>query len=69
MSIARPSRKKPAAPKIASRVQDTSRVGRGFRQPASPSGRTEQVAKGTNLEIYDGVEAAQRAGLPMPGQF
>lgn len=61
------SRKKPPAPKIPSRVQDTSRIGRGFRQPTHH--RVEQVAAATKLEVYDGVEAANQAGLPMPGTF
>jgi hypothetical protein len=61
------ARKKPPAPKILSRIQDTSRVSRGFRQPANH--RASAVARAANLEVYDGVEAANQAGLPMPGQF
>ena len=60
-------RKKPPAPKVLSRIQDTSRVDRKFKQPANY--RAEAVARAANLEVYDGVEAANQAGLPMPGQF
>ena len=63
----RPRSKKPPAPKVASRVQDTSQVARGFKQP--PNHRAQVLARVTGLEVYDGVEAANQAGLPMPGQF
>ncbi len=58
---------KKLAPEMPSRVQDTSRVPRGFRQPENH--RASAVARAANLEVYDGVEAANQAGLPMPGQF
>jgi hypothetical protein len=61
------SRKKPAPPKLLSRVQDTSRISRGFKQPENH--RANAVARAANLEVYDGVEAANQAGLPMPGTF
>lgn len=60
-------RKSKPEPKLLSRVQDTSRVGRHFRQPSAP--QPDMAARATGLEVYDGVEAANRAGLPMPGQF
>ncbi len=60
-------RKKPSAKQILSRVQDTSRIPRGFRQPSAP--QVDLAARATGLEVYDGVEAANQAGLPMPGQF
>ncbi len=60
-------RKKPPEPKLLSRIQDTSRVPRGFRQPENH--RASAIARAANLEVYDGVEAANQAGLPMPGTF
>lgn len=65
----RPRRKKqPPEPKLLSRVQDTSRVGRGF-PGAEVTPAQQAVARAGNLEVYDGVEAANQAGLPMPGTF
>jgi hypothetical protein len=62
-------RKKPAPPKILSRVQDTSRAGRGFSNVGAVDPRQQAVARAGNLEVYDSVEAANQAGLPMPGTF
>ena len=67
MRLGRSKPFKKLSPAIPSRVQDTSRVTRGFRQPSAP--QPDMAARATGLEVYDGVEAANRAGLPMPGQF
>lgn len=50
-----------------SRVQSTRHLSRGFRQPSTSILSATAVKLG--VEVYDGVEAANRAGLPMPSQF
>lgn len=61
-------RRKPP-PQIPSRVQETSHIGRGWTNTGAVSPQQQAAAVASQLEVYDSVEAANRAGLPMPGQF